>query len=129
MIKRSNYYLWEMGSLALRFGYYFKDPEKPDEKAVFKRVESNGKLKADVWNHVAVTFGEGKVNFYINGKLDSTKDFLGNIINYPAPVRLGCEREDARPFKGAMSGVSLFNASLDADEVVLEMKETDPRDE
>ena len=128
LIKRSNYYLWLLQNKTLRFGYYHKDPKQPEKNAVFKHVESDGKVPADTWTHVATTFGDGKVNFYINGKLDSSKEFLGSIINYGAPLRLGCEQKDVRPYKGAMSGVSLFNAPLDADDVAEEMNETDPRE-
>lgn len=128
IIKPSNWYFVVDAQRHLQFIYYHTDIFSEMRTCAY--LPGKTTLPAAQWVHVAVSFGGRAIRFYVNGQLDSSRLFEDEILVYtPRRVRIGCEAKDARPFKGAIAGVTIYDRTLDVPEIVAHMKRTDPRSE
>jgi len=126
VIKPSNWYFVISTARQPQFIYY--NTEVFSGLRMCNYMPGRTHLPTDQWLHVAVTFGGRAIRFYINGKPDSSRLFEDEIlVATPRPVRIGCEAEGGRPFKGSLAGVSIYNRTLGAREINQHMKRTDPR--
>ena len=78
----------------------------------------------NTWYHIAGTFDSGIIKLYVNSVLKETKDISGNgtsIVYQSArtDVVLGTDAEYfiSESFTGDISGVSIYNKTLTADEI------------
>ena len=126
VIKPSNWYFVVGAQRRLQFIYYHTDVFSGMRTCAYLPAKTH--LPCDQWLHVALTFGGRAIRFYVNGALDSSALFEDEIlVATPRPVRIGCEAKDARPFKGAIAAVSIYDRVLDPREITEHMKKTDPR--
>ena len=93
-----------------------------------KRTEMNtnaNKLKVSrgVWQHVSITFDNGKAVLYFNGvKADERKNMLP-ITDFPANVEVASYRRGyAYNFHGAISDIKFFNQVLTDKEILAMVK-------
>ncbi len=88
------------------------------------------KIPAGEWTHVAVSFDSGNVKVYLNGELKGEETFYSpQTINFDVPHSdesgstitrcfwVGYSFEDARYFDGNFSEVRIWNKVLTADEI------------
>ncbi len=67
-------------------------------------------IAANQWVHLAVTHGNGEVNFYLDGVLTDTKKLIASPCDNPAVLSLiiGADRDDkSRPFAGLLDELKL----------------------
>ena len=73
------------------------------------------------WTHVAITFDRGKIQFFLNGKLDAS--FTSRIKHTNREeydnddVTIGGWSSGGDPFDGAMDDIAIWNRALGAEEV------------
>ena len=84
-------------------------------------ARSDGGIPVRQWHHVAITFSGGTTKFYIDGALDSEKDFGASSFNTTSDgIKIG-DREytgdEADDFKGEMDEVRLYDRALTEEEV------------
>ena len=128
IIKPSNWYFVVSAQRRPQFIYYHTDVFSDMRTCAY--LPGRTHLPADQWIHLAAAFGGRAVTFYVNGKIDSSVLFEDEVlVATPRPVRIGCEAKDGRPFKGSIAGVSIYDRTLNAREVVAHMERTDPRTE
>ena len=84
-------------------------------------ARSDGGIPVRQWHHVAITFSGGTTKFYIDGALDSEKDFGASSFNTTSDgIKIG-DREytgdETDDFKGEMDEVRLYDRALTEEEV------------
>lgn len=78
----------------------------------------NERIKSDTWYHIAITFENGIVNFYLNGKLNR------NVSGFPLPQNsilnpsIGGRSDQLSSFHGAIDDVYLFDKVLTLSEIM-----------
>ena len=80
------------------------------------RLYAKTTLKLNTWNHVVVTFRDGVVTHYLNGREDATKTFSQpRIITVDYPLEIG--RAHNKYFDGVIDEVAIYNRALSASEI------------
>ncbi|PCJ52400.1 MAG: hypothetical protein COA79_23915 [Planctomycetota bacterium] len=76
------------------------------------------KIKKDVPSHIIVTYRNGELVCYQNGKLVSTKkNIQGGFENWiPQTLIFGNEATGSRNWKGSVGAISIYNRFMTADE-------------
>jgi hypothetical protein len=84
--------------------------------------DGSGLIPIAEWAHVAVTFTEGELNFYLNGVLDITHDNVsGQLAQSIAPLQIGGDSYiGATPF-GAIDEVRIWNVARTEAEIAADM--------
>ncbi|MEK6907613.1 MAG: LamG-like jellyroll fold domain-containing protein, partial [Nanoarchaeota archaeon] len=78
---------------------------------------SNSNVSLNVWNHVAITYDGSNIRWYINGSLDKTASFSGNIGKDERDVVIGGEPDFGRFLNGSITQVRIYNRSLSANQI------------
>ncbi len=78
-----------------------------------------GPISVEQPQHVVVSFQAGQVRCHVDGRLRMTSDAIGGALTNwePFTLLLGNEAGDARPWRGTLSGVTLWDRILSDDEV------------
>lgn len=72
------------------------------------------------WYHVAMTYDRSSLKLYVDGALDGSASFSGDIITTSQPVRIGGGAPSGWPpfhFAGLIDEVEIFNRALSATEI------------
>ncbi|MBF0198070.1 MAG: LamG domain-containing protein [Planctomycetes bacterium] len=88
--------------------------EWPNDKSVTSTTDVND----GDWHHVAGVYDGATMNIYIDGVLEDTLAFAGNINNNTYPLRIGENDQNwNRKWKGSIDDVRVYDAALDAGQV------------
>ncbi len=110
------------------FGTEYEFLIAPDGKLYFGRgnlgsVVSSVAVSSGVWQHVAATFNNGSVSFYINGILVGAGAISGSAFsNTSAPVQIGTARNTPYQFRGLMDEVAIYPSALSATRILAHYK-------
>jgi hypothetical protein len=105
------------------FGYGFSlklNQRRPQISVKGVYAQGSTPIAPNAWHHVAVTFDFGQVAIYYDGyalPLDSNIPSGTLLENDLAPVKVGCDANDAYHFKGGLDDVRLYRRVLAASEV------------
>ena len=69
-------------------------------------LRSNVRVPADVWSHIAVSYGGGVSKIFINGTLRGSQAELGMASDGLTPILLGAIHDQGQP-------ASIFNGDID----------------
>jgi hypothetical protein len=71
------------------------------------------------WVHVAITFENQSVKYYVNGNNVGSSSVTKTSITYDAdnPVYIGKNASGGEPFEGRLSNIKVYNKALTASEV------------
>ena len=86
------------------------------------QVYSNNKIIGDsTWHHIAVTYDQSYVKFYIDGLLDNTVALSGNLLPIAADgiLRIGNNWNNNDPFSGVIDEICIYNRALSQAEIQL----------
>jgi hypothetical protein len=76
-------------------------------------------LEADTWYHMAITFDGTDAIMYLDGENVASGAGQGEIMYDDQPVRIGTHSHDTgAAFDGFIDDVALFNAALEAEDIV-----------
>jgi hypothetical protein len=83
-------------------------------------VNSNGSYSLNTWTHIAVTFSNNNVIFYINGKLDGVTALGSNTLASinDAFLNIGRNQVTNTYFNGRISIARIYNRVLSSQEVL-----------
>ncbi|MBO5924490.1 MAG: LamG domain-containing protein [Lentisphaeria bacterium] len=93
-----------------------------------KRTELNTnpskvKVARGVWQHLAITFDNGKAVIYFNGTKVAERDKMMPVTEFPAVMDIASyKRGYAYNFNGAISDVKVFNTALTDKEILAMVK-------
>jgi len=79
--------------------------------------ESAGFVSTGVWQHLAITFDNGTMRFYINGALDSTKTGLPIPMNSSRTLTFGAASIGAQQYFGLLDEVRAWNVTRSGSEI------------
>jgi hypothetical protein len=77
---------------------------------------STNSLQNNTWYHVAFTYDGNNVKIFINGVLDSTTSYTGNIVTSGNVLRIG-RGDPADYFNGTIDNVKIWDRALTAEEI------------
>ncbi len=80
-------------------------------------LQSNTALTTGIWQHVVAVYDGSKVSIYINGKLDRSSPFSGNIVSHTENLWLGWRSGALEYFNGSMDEVRIYNRAFTEREV------------
>ncbi|CAL1516768.1 LamG-like jellyroll fold domain-containing protein [Chitinophaga sp. MM2321] len=69
------------------------------------------------WHHVAVTYEQGKMHFYIDGLLVKTGMVTGTISDSSAPLTIGSYHNGANTFGGNLARLKIFGTAFKEEQV------------
>jgi len=70
------------------------------------------------WTHVAVTFGQGSLRIYVDGRVAAeSANLRGKITPTDLSLRLGADSQGQSRFVGRMDDVRIYRKALTADEI------------
>ena len=78
-------------------------------------------VQAGQWYHVAGVYNGSAVKIYLNGILNDTKSFTGNVFDSNYPLIIGEESPSANRFKGLIDEVKIWGRALSQAEIQTEM--------
>jgi hypothetical protein len=78
-------------------------------------------LKLNQWNHIAMTYDGSQFNFYFNGVLEKSYNFVTVPIQNTEPVKIGKEVNAWNPFAGKMDEVRIWNKARTQAEIQADM--------
>jgi len=82
-----------------------------------RTVTSNAQIPLNQWVHVAGTFDGSSLKAYINGQLNSTANYSGNIQNTSNPIYIGDSQFWSRGLDGKIDEVKIYNKALTSGEI------------
>ncbi|MEM9418111.1 MAG: LamG-like jellyroll fold domain-containing protein [Planctomycetota bacterium] len=103
---------------------------------------ANGSLSASTWHHVAVGFGSGGLQLYLDGALVDSDSYAGGLgpssggTGNAEPWTFGVDQWTSSsgstsgwgyPYHGRLDDIRLYDQNLDADQVADLFANTDPR--
>ena len=65
-------------------------------------------LMPNIWQHVAVSLGEGTIKLYVNGLLDSAVPYTGYFQNEETGIRMGMDSKDTAGFQGQIDEAAIY---------------------
>ena len=81
-------------------------------------VTSSFQLRSDIWYHIGATYDKSEMRLYINGELDNSLSYSGNIAVNTYPVRIGSNSYNGLDdFKGNIDEIYMLNKSLNSTEI------------
>ncbi|PKL81026.1 MAG: hypothetical protein CVV25_02250 [Ignavibacteriae bacterium HGW-Ignavibacteriae-4] len=86
-------------------------------KGEIKHEVFNDELKVDIWYHLAITFNNGTVRYYLNGSLN------GIVSGFPEPQKstlnpsIGGRQDQLSSFHGAIDDVLIYKRILSEEEI------------
>jgi fibronectin type 3 domain-containing protein len=86
-----------------------------------RSVDGAGLLPLDTWSHVAVTFDNVVIRFYLNGVLVSSLGKSGPIAVSTGPLRIGGNSIFSEWFDGLVDEVRVYNRALSAADLLTDM--------
>ena len=92
----------DLSSSAIRFGFFSNDLNTP-----------NGKITANVWNHVVATFDGSNRKIYVNGALAASDTTTTNTVS----GNLSIGKRSTSFFPGSIDEIRVYNRALLPDEV------------
>lgn len=108
-------------------GFYFYQHQTVDESALDISMESNISISLNQWCHVAVSYGKGAVNLYVNGKLHASQTYqlppqFFNGGYWAVGCKTGHETGHPNnwenlPFRGSVDEMLFFDRSLSDQEI------------
>ena len=87
------------------------------------KIATSTKVKANNWQHIAVTFENGSADFYIDGLLIFTAVGLQTPQNSTYKTSIGARQNQLSSFHGAIDEVYLFQRALTESEILKLSKE------
>ncbi|NCR10641.1 MAG: hypothetical protein GPI95_21175 [Microcystis aeruginosa LG13-11] len=78
-------------------------------------------LQLNQWNHIAMTYDGSQFNFYFNGVLEKSYNFVTVPIQNNEPVKIGKEVNVFNPFTGKMDEVRIWNKAQTQAEIQADM--------
>ncbi len=102
-----------------RLRFWWSSTGTVESTDLFDSAESDATLPVNKWSHVAVTFNEGAVRFYINGIRDSRhSSWVETIAMGNAPLGIGGNPATTDfLYDGLIDEVGIWNRVLERDEV------------
>lgn len=92
-------------------------------KERLEQLDSNTRMKAGTWYHVAATYDGGKVTLYIDGRIDASGSLPGSISANAAPLNIGRNSETHSDlFKGWIKEVRIWNIARTQEEIQRDMR-------
>lgn len=86
-------------------------PDKGDLTVIGARIDA---LR---WHHIAMTYGLGTVELFIDGVSQGKSGGGGGLINLAETIMIGGGYQGRDPFKGAIDEVRIYNRALNTSEV------------
>jgi hypothetical protein len=80
-------------------------------------VRGTGPLPLNTWSHIAVTYGDGFLRFYVNGTQAGSVAQTGNIQTSTGPLRIGGNSVWSEWFAGRIDEVRIYNRALTQAEI------------
>ncbi len=96
------------------------------QSAMIQAAHRDAALAVDEWQHLAVTFKEGKVRFYKDGVLLHEETTPVNLIRRESALRIGAGLGRAYPFSGRMTGIYVGMEALDDAGILALMQKATP---
>lgn len=83
------------------------------------QIDGTTTIKANVWQHIALTWDGSTANVYYNGVLEGSKAFAGPLWLTTGNVYLGAYKWvfPNATFKGSMDNVRIYNRALSTTEI------------
>lgn len=79
---------------------------------------SENPVKVNVWTHLAVTWGEAKLIFYLDGEIDTVFDWEDNFKDTEAPVTIGSDPAGGDELiNGFIDEVAMFDEVLSNEDI------------
>lgn len=102
-----------------RLRFWWSSTGMVEDPAEYDSVESDGILTQGAWTHVAVSFSQGSIRFFINGESDlRTSSNVRSIAPGIAPLGIGGNPATTGfLFDGLIDEVTLWDRPLGKDEV------------
>ncbi len=83
-----------------------------------KVINSTSDIPLNTWTHVACTYNGSAVTLYINGAVNTVRNYVYGAINVSAnPIYIGMGQYDGVYFAGSIDEVEVYNAALSNAEV------------
>jgi RHS repeat-associated protein len=83
---------------------------------------TDGVLPLHQWTHIAATYDNSTLKYYINGALAASADIQGPILTGDAPLRIGGDAPyGGESFDGVIDDVRVYNRALSVDEIGTDM--------
>jgi len=93
-------------------------------------ISSYSIIPLNTWTHVAITYSNSYLYFYINGMLDKSNYQTINIVNNTTPLKIGIDPpEIAEYWKGNIDEVRIWNTVRTQSQVVSDMNTITSRTE
>ena len=109
----------------LLYALYTSNGSKPRAET-FNGVENTAAgttaLPLNAWSHVAATYDNANLRFYVNGALVATKATSGAMPNTTGALRIGGNAVWGEYFSGLIDEVRVYNRALNASEIDFDMK-------
>jgi hypothetical protein len=82
-------------------------------------IDGTTTIKANVWQHLALTWDGSVARVYYNGQLEGSKAFVGPLLVTTGNVYLGAYKWvfPSSTFKGIMDNVRIYNRALSTAEI------------
>ncbi len=83
-------------------------------------AQSTTSLNTNTWYNIAITYGSGIINYYLNGVLDGTATITGTTNTPNSSIYIGVFVDGTSyKFNGLMEDVNIYQEVLDADRIKL----------
>jgi len=81
-------------------------------------LDSPTVIPLDKWTHFVFTYNGNTMKIYLDGQLDSTRSFSGNLEDVDRPLFIGRNPQDGVSFNGAIDDVRVYSGVLSDDEIL-----------
>ncbi|HWL54193.1 MAG TPA: LamG domain-containing protein [Chthoniobacteraceae bacterium] len=97
-----------------------------EETARVQAASRDAALAMDEWQHLAITFKEGRVRFYKDAILLHEETVPVSFIRRESPLRIGAGLGRAYAFSGRMAGIHVAAEALDDAGILALMQKANP---
>ena len=77
------------------------------------------------WYHVAVTYDGANMKIYLNGTLDQTIPYTGNVLPNTSAFTIGRDQSNTSDFYGSMNDVRFYSRAISQQEIIDIMQASD----
>jgi hypothetical protein len=111
--------LWSLGTAANgRFETYITNTTAGKTSIIVNPAPATCFYKANEWTHVAMSVGNGKIIFYVNGIECGRSSYTGDLATNTKPVTIGLRYDTSNTyFNGLIDDVRVYNTVLSDAEI------------
>ncbi|WP_028293353.1 LamG domain-containing protein [Oceanobacter kriegii] len=93
---------------------------------MFDAFTSNSVVPLNTWTHITITYTRGRQRIYLNGVLDQTRAYNGDLQTNTDVFQIGFDFINGREFRGDIDEVAMYNHEVSASEISALMELTHP---